>query len=217
MTLLYASGCSFTAGTAQQDFKNKEKSWCYHLGFDQVKNDAYPGNSNQSIFRNALEYFSAGGKADFVAIQLTHPIRREILMPVELSEKILGPERVTIVQRGYYSINSWSVEQVFPEQVDFYINHLAGSADYNSKLTVMGLLALEHTLKKLGIPYVFFCGLTVLGRIPNSSMHSLLDSTRHFMAQTSMRDYYSLGDQHPDEQQHQEWGEMLLQQITTYL
>jgi hypothetical protein len=217
MTFLYASGCSFTAGTVQQDFKNKEKSWCYHLGFDQVKNDAYPGNSNQSIFRNALEYFSAGGKADFVAIQLTHPIRREILMPAALAVDILGPERAAIVQRGYYSINSWSVERVFPEQADFYIRHLAGTTEYNDKLTVMGLLALEHTLKKLGIPYVFFSGLTVLGRIPNSGMYSLLDSTHHFMPQASMREYYSLGDQHPDEQQHQDWGEMLAKQIPTYL
>ena len=215
---LYAGGCSFTAGIHPQTIKHDGKSWCNYLGFNEVLNDAWPGNSNTAICRRALEFLAAGEVADFFAIQLTGGDRREILMPIEARSAIFGNEADAVhTQDGTYNINIWSIEKWFPKIKDFYMNHMRGSKIYDDAMSIMHILALQNVLEKRGIPYVFFNGLAIFEYHKGDSdpyrFGSLLEDTRYFMPHTSMKQYYNLDNEHPSELQLMDWGTMLAEYI----
>jgi hypothetical protein len=217
MTILYAGGCSFTAGEHPQLIKQDNKSWCNYLGFDEVLNKSWPGSSNTTICRKALEFLAAGGVADFFAIQLSGFDRREIIMPLEKRKTI-----PLLTETKYVSINIWSVERFFPDQMDFYINHMRGDKTYDDMLTSMNIIALEHILQKRGIPYVFFNGINNMSFHDLEPTHpavqlyktrTLIADTPYFMPHTTMRKYYDLKAEHPSEDQHKDWGLMLAEYI----
>lgn len=208
MSTLYANGCSFTAGEADQSIKKTNKSWCNHLGFTTVINDAWPGNSNTSIIRRTLEYISAGNCPDLVVIQLSGHKRHEILMPKEARKDRCDPFQP---QDQTTSINYWSATRRFPEVSDFFITHMAGiggySLKYHNQRTLTGIMTLEHVCKNRNISCVVFNGLEPLD--VSSNFTQFVDLEKIYLPEWSMKQEYQLGDQHPSEEQHQDWGERL--------
>lgn len=237
--MLYANGCSFTAGTGLDD---EEKAWPFILGDlmgiekDKVLTEANKGVSNQYIVRSAITSLSnliELGDRPFVAIGLTAPSRREFYYNKnggKLIHNIPSPEFQPIDGLDETS----NVElHVFN---NLYIKYLWNPV-YDFHLYMTHVLTLQNFLKANDLDYVIFNSLNLTPNLTEenkfealchqanmSAVFKQFDMNRIYEDQTFFTYMYDKGlyftDEntdafmHPNEQAHKEWAEVLMKDIT---
>lgn len=237
--MLYANGCSFTAGTGLDD---EEKSWPYILGDlmgienEKVLTEANKGVSNQYIVRSAITSLSnliALGDKPFVAIGLTAPSRREFYYSGnggKLIHNIPSPEFQPIDGLDETS----NVElHVFN---NLYIKYLWNPV-YDFHLYMTHVLTLQNFLKANDLDYVIFNSLNLTPNLTEenkfedlchqanmSAVFKQFDMNRIYEDQTFFKYMYErelyFSDEntdafmHPNEQAHKEWAGVLMKDIT---
>lgn len=229
--MLYANGCSFTAGTGLDD---ENKAWPYKLGEllgdSNVVSEATKGASNQYIVRSTISSLSgliAEGQRPFVAIGLTAPSRREFYV----SEKGLIVHNIPSPE---YSENS---ELSAEENAELhYFNNVYlkyfWSPVYDFHLYLTHVLTLQNFFKVNGLEYVLFNSLNLTPNLVEETKFSELcdqanmsvvlsqiDMNHLYEQQTFFTHMYDTetyfneagieGFMHPNETAHQEWAKII--------
>ena len=194
-----AVGCSLTWGTEISQPRSsletdKEHAWPAHLGrllaANTVINRGWPGRSNGSIFRIAVQdmvkYASTIGKNGIVVIQWSGPARLEIVNPYKID--VTGFHMRTT--NGYHPGQEGRYLNVTPSDLgllqnnsndslfnsdslaDYFINFWADDC-YQHELLLNNIISLNGIAAKLGIQILHFNGIDELNyqKLPEHSAH----------------------------------------------
>ena len=181
---LLAVGCSLTWGseiTLPRESLEEDKllSWPAKLGelisCKNVINCGYPGRSNGSIFRTAMEEISkcyeTYGSNGLVVIQWTGLHRIEIINPFQFDIKEFYKKEIGVNhhpgQEGSYlcitpnELSNKHIQELFPGLANYYIYNWA-YAFYQTELLITYSLAITSFAKSLGIKVFQFNGIDEL-------------------------------------------------------
>ena len=237
--MLYANGCSFTAGTGLDD---PEKAWPFILGKNMgiddeaILSEAHKGVSNQYIVRSTLltvsKIIQETGERPFCAIGLTAPSRREFFLHKgnKLIHNIPSPEFSPIADQDETTnveLNAFNA---------MYMKYF-WSPVYDFHLYTTHILALQNFFKQNDIDYVIFNSLNLTPNLAEETkfaelceqagmgaMFAQFDMDRIYEDQTFftyMLDnelYFNEQDteafMHPNEKAHSDWADILMKDIT---
>jgi hypothetical protein len=237
--MLYANGCSFTAGTGLED---EEKAWPYILGEnmgidkENILTEAHKGVSNQYIIRSTIstvsKILSETENRPFCAIGLTAPSRREYFHPKsnQLIHKIPSPEFTPIDGLD----ETTNVElNVFNA---LYMKYF-WSPVYDFHLYMTHVLTMQNFFKQNDLDYVIFNSLNLTTNLVEETKFKELceqAGMKHIFKQFDMDRIYE--DQtfftymydkelyfkeegteafmHPNEEAHEGWANILMKDIT---
>lgn len=236
--MLYANGCSFTAGTGLDD---EEKAWPYLLGDnmgidkDNVLTEAHKGVSNQYIVRSTIATVSKlieAGDRPFCAIGLTAPSRREFFHTNsnQLIHSIPSPE-----YRHIDGLDETTNHELHVLN-NLYIKYF-WSPVYDFHLYMTHVLTLQNFFKQNDLDYVIFNSLNLTPNLAEETKFKELciqagmdavfkqfDMDRIYEDQTFFTYMYdnelyfseegTEAFMHPNEKAHEGWANILMKDIT---
>jgi hypothetical protein len=222
---ILVNGCSFSRGPI---------AWPYHLKDVDVVNLACAGAGNDYIFNSTIAELSHR-QYDFVAIMWTQPSRLDVKVTDitqfsdspytsafqsacnDWAEKIVEPvndqdyvEKDWVYGCGFLNkdpalLKTKLFDQVYYYQDDTQFNHL----------TLVKMIAMQNTLKQMGIPYLFtyFCDYeTDLAKIPH--LYNMLDKSciynnENIYTISKNNNWFDDDGLHPGMLAHQRWAELI--------
>ena len=178
---LLAVGCSLTWGTEITKFgesleEDKLSAWPAHLSnllnIPTVINRGYPGRSNGSIYRVAVEELAncrkLHGQNGLLVVQWSGESRLEFLNPFRFDVKDFYKTETGQLchpgQEGAYlcvtpnEISNRHIQQTFPGLYQYFVNFWA-HRDYQQELLINHSLSLTGIAEKLGIKIIQFNGI----------------------------------------------------------
>lgn len=181
---LLATGCSLTWGseltTPNESLpSDKDLAWPAHLGklldAEIVSNKAWPGKSNGSIFRTAMEEIVSmhkeHGSDGLVVIQWSGDVRLEVVNPfvwdiVGFNRKLRSIKHHPGQEGPYLNVLpadmlSMDFQKQFVGLAHFFVNHWSHDF-YQQELKVTYSVALTSLAKKLGVKILQFNGIDEL-------------------------------------------------------
>jgi hypothetical protein len=236
---LLAVGCSLTWGSEITEVgeslpEDKELAWPAHLGklldVNTVINRGWPGRSNGSIYRIAMEdmakYVNKFGTNGAVVIQWSGRTRIEIVNPFKFEvNKIYKQKNHPGQESGPYlnfglEIFDPSVQKQFTGLYHYFSNHWAHEF-YQIELLVNYSVALTCLAEKLGITILQFNGIDIIDpmQIPAHSEHifkligteyySPTNEAECFWRKYQVWDGYGKVPKHPTAEHHADWANVL--------
>jgi len=238
-----AVGCSLTWGSeitepGESLPEDKEQAWPAHLGkllnANQITNRGWPGRSNSSIFRIAMEEMASHctdyGSAGVVVIQWSGPARLEIINPYELDLSTLynqkhhpGQEPGPYVSFTPVDILSKKVQVRFPHLAGYFFKYWTHDF-YQLELLVNYSVALTSVANALGIKILQFNGIDELNfdNLPTHSQHvSKLIGKEYYkpferesafwpaVCNFPRDNKFNIVPSHPSAHSHEEWANIL--------
>lgn len=175
---LLAVGCSLTWGSEITSVgktlpEDKEKAWPTELGnllgANYTINRGWPGRSNGSIFRIAMQdmakYQKELGANGIIVVQWSGIGRIEIVNPFVFDFKEITRNTHPGQEPGPYLSLSISeilkLQKKFPGLYDYYINYW-GYELYQTELLINKSIALSSLANKLGIKILQFNGIDLI-------------------------------------------------------
>jgi hypothetical protein len=240
---LLAVGCSLTWGSEITQFgesllEDKTLAWPAHLGkllnVSQLTNRGWPGRSNGSIFRIAMEEMASHaanyGTDGMVVIQWSGPARLEIVNPYEINIRSLYRQKYHPGQEPgpYHSftpmeVSDKNIQNKFPHLADYFFRHWTHDF-YQLELLVNYSVALTSVANSLGIKILQFNGIDELnfdilpphsqdisGLIGKEYYRPFDRSSAFWPASCHFpRDnIFNIVPRHPTAEQHEKWANIL--------
>ena len=240
---LLAVGCSLTWGSEITQFgeslpEDKDSAWPAHLGAllntTKITNRGWPGRSNGSIFRIAMEEMAAHcaeyGAAGVVVIQWSGPARLEIINPYEVEVASLysqkhhpGQEPGPYISFSPMELTITKIQQQFPHLADYFFRHWIHDF-YQLELLVNYSVSITSVANALGIKILQFNGIDELNfeNLPaHSQPISKLIGKEYYnpvnrecafwpsMCHFPRDNHYNLVPRHPSAEQHAVWATRL--------
>jgi hypothetical protein len=227
---ILVNGCSFRRGST---------AWPYHLKDVNVVNLACAGAGNDYIFNSTIAELSQR-QYDFVVIMWTQPARVDFKVndieqfsnsPYtsayqstrnDWKEKVVYPindqdyvEKDWVYGCGFLNRDSALLKTKLFDQVYFYQD----DSQFNH-MTLVKMIAMQNTLKQLGIPYLFTYFRDFadnLAKIPH--LYNMLDQSRIYNDEnidniTKNNDWFDEDGLHPGVDAHRRWAELINPRIT---
>jgi len=244
---LLAVGCSLTWGseiTQQGESlpEDKDQAWPAalgkHLNVSHIINRGFPGRSNNSIFRVAMQEivkcYQEFGILGVVAIQWTGLYRMEIVNPfifdVKEYYKASGQQNHPGQESTYLcispgDIDNIKIQQQFPGIYHYFLNHWAHDF-YQIELLLNYSIALTSLATKLGIKIIQFNGVEALDfdKLPSHAAHMPSLLGKEYINPTNKNlTFWSVAQgpmdiripAHPNADQHAEWADILYKHLST--
>ena len=218
---LLAVGCSLTWGTEISQPRSslkadKDHAWPAHLGrlldATTVVNRGWPGRSNGSIFRIAVQdmvkYATTNGKNGIAVIQWTGPARLEIFNPYKID--VTGHHMHTT--KGHHPGTEGSYLNITPSELgilqnenqskplfksdaiaEYFLNFWANDM-YQCELLFNNIVALNGIATTLGIQILHFNGIDELN-------YQLLPPHASHLSATIGKEFYN-----PTSRKHTFWA-----------
>jgi hypothetical protein len=222
---LLVNGCSFSRGPT---------AWPYHLKDVNVVNLACAGAGNDYIFNSTIAELSQRSY-DFVAIMWTQPSRLDVKVSDitqfsdspytsafqsarnDWPEKIIQPvnDQDYVETDWVYGCGFLNNDKALLKTKLFDRNYFYQDNAQFNYLTLVKMIAMQHTLKQMGIPYLFTYFNDYekeLTKIPH--LYSMLDQSYIYNKQniytiTKDNNWYDADGSHPGVKAHKKWAELI--------